>query len=53
MDIHSDTYGDVDVLEYSDIRFGDCIIPFPDASRGDSIINDSFPSNKLIAESLS
>jgi len=51
-EIYAGIYPDVDALQYNDIRFGDCIIPFPDTRRGSSVIADSFPSNKLIAESL-
>lgn len=51
-DIHGGVYSDINTVEYTNIRFGDCIIPFPDARRGSSVIADSFPSNQLIAESL-
>lgn len=48
-DIHNGVYTDVESIQYSDIRFGDCIIPFPDARRGSTSIADSFASNKLMA----
>ncbi len=51
-EIYNNNFSDIDALEYSDIRFGDCIIPFPDIRRWANVIGDSFPSNKLIAKSL-
>lgn len=51
-DIHNDTYANIDEVRYSDIRYGDCIIPFPDQRRWSTTVSDSFPSNRLIAESL-
>lgn len=50
--IHSGTYTSVKDMQYSDIRFGDCIIPFPDTRRNSSVIVDSFPSNKVAAKAL-
>jgi len=50
--IHAGAYSDVSDMRYSDIRFGDCIIPFPDSRRGWSLIPDSFDSNKLTARTL-
>lgn len=32
-EIHIGTYATPREMRYSDIRFGDCIIPFPDARR--------------------
>ena len=49
--IHSGTYANIDALQYTNIRFWDCVIPFPDTRRVSSI-GDSFPSNKIIAQSL-
>jgi len=51
-DIHDGTYSKADELQYDDIRFGDCIIPYPDTRRGTTSIADSFESNKLIATTL-
>ncbi len=51
--IYNTNYTNIADLTYSDIRFWDCIIPFPDKRRGTSTIADSFPSNKLIAQSRS
>lgn len=51
-DIHAGTYSKADELRYDDIRFGDCIIPYPDERRGTTSIADSFESNKLIANTL-
>lgn len=43
----------VEELEYSDVVFGDCIIPFPDHRRTSSEIlalTNTFPSNRYLAE---
>lgn len=50
--IHSGTYTSVKDMQYSNMRFGDCIIPFPDVRRSSSVIADSFPSNKIRAQNL-
>lgn len=36
----------LDMIQYSDPSFWDCIIPFPDVSRQDQIIENSFDSNQ-------
>jgi hypothetical protein len=51
--IHSNTFSSIDTLRYSNIRFWDCIIPFPDSRRGWTVIPLSFPSNKVLAQALS
>jgi hypothetical protein len=46
-------YIDVNNLTYSDPKFGDCIIPYPDKTHIGKVIDNSFPSNKLLAEQIS
>jgi len=40
-------------LQYTNDRYGDCIIPYPDADKISSVVEDSFESNKLLAQQLS
>jgi hypothetical protein len=40
-------------LTYSNPRFWDCIIPYPDKKNLAKVVPDSFDSNKLLAEQLS
>lgn len=42
----------VNELTYSNPRFGDCIIPYPDTENKDQVIEWSFPSNQLYAQQL-
>jgi hypothetical protein len=44
---------DLTNLTYSNPRFWDCIVPYPDKTHIDKLISDSFDSNKLLAEQLS
>lgn len=39
-------------LSFSDPKFGDCIIPYPDKSHLTKVIEGSFSSNQLLAEQL-
>lgn len=50
--IYNGTHTSVETMQYSDIRFGDCIVPFPDVRRGTNVITNSFPSNKTAAQAL-
>ena len=51
-DIHSDSdiFSSTQDIEYSNIRFWDCIVPYPD--RRSSAPEDSFSSNKIINSPL-
>ena len=51
--IYNNDFPRLEDMQYSDIRFGDCIIPFPDMRRGGTSIANSFPSNKIAAQALS
>ena len=39
-------------LLYSDPKFWDCIVPYPDKRNIDKVIENSFESNKLFAENI-
>jgi hypothetical protein len=39
-------------VKYSNKKFGDCIIPYPDSENRKTVIEDSFESNKLLAQKL-
>lgn len=43
---------DFNNLSFSDPKFWDCIIPYPDKSHLTKIIEGSFPSNQLLAEQM-
>lgn len=43
---------DVNNLTYSDPKFGDCIIPYPDKTHIGKVVTNSFPSNQLLAEQV-
>lgn len=40
-------------LQYNNDRYGDCIIPYPDADKLSVVVEDSFESNQILAEQLS
>ncbi len=39
-------------ISYSNPQFGDCIIPFPDISHRETVIENSFSSNQLLAQTI-
>lgn len=43
---------DFNNLSFSDPKFGDCIIPYPDKSHLEKVIEGSFSSNQLLAEQI-
>jgi len=40
-------------LDYSNEKYGDCVIPYPDKDKLDIVVEWSFDSNRLLAEKLS
>ena len=40
-------------LLYSNTKFGDCVIPYPDKRNTETVVEGSFASNQLFAEQLS
>ena len=54
-DIYHDSILSLEMIEYSDIRFWDCVIPFPDNRRSTSDILDlssTFESNRYMARTI-
>ncbi len=41
---------DVNNLSYLDKKFGDCIVPYPDKEHKNTVIENSFESNKIQAQ---
>lgn len=50
--IDAGDFSDLQNISYSNVAFGNCIIPFPDSTQKALTIPNSFPSNKLIVQSL-